>query len=133
MPEAYGRGGKHGQPIRSPSRTARRGGGNPLLGPRKEGYVEVSGEMYRALIDSSSQITSITYEFWHKHPELCHQKLQPSNIRAEGADGQDIPHHGVLLMRLKVLGKEYACVPAFVAPETEYRSMVPLLVWTNVT
>lgn len=106
--------------------------GTPLVGPRNWGDVEVNGEMCRALIDSGSQITSITYEFWRKHPELCQQKLQPSNVPVERAGGQDVPHHGVLLVRLKVRGKEYASVPAFVVPETEYRSMVPLLVGTNV-
>ncbi len=106
--------------------------GTPLVGPRNEGDVEINGERCRALIDSGSQITSITYEFWRKHPELSQQKLQPSNIPVEGAGGQEVPHHGVLLVRLKALGKEYASVPAFVVPETEYRSMVPLLVGTNV-
>ena len=100
----------------------------PLVGPRNEGEIEVNGEMCKALIDSGSQVTSITYEFWRRHPGLCQQKLQPSSIPVEGAGGQSVPYHGVLHISLKVLGKEYANVPAFVVPETEYRSMVPLLV-----
>ena len=104
----------------------------PLVGPRNEGEIEVNGEMCKALIDSGSQVTSITYEFWRRHPGLCQQKLQPSSIPVEGAGGQDVPHHGVLHISLRVLGKEYANVPAFVVSETEYRSMVPLLVGTNV-
>lgn len=104
----------------------------PIVGPRNEGKIEVNGEMCKALIDSGSQVTSITDEFWRKHSGLCQQELRPSSVSVEGAGGQNVPHQGVLHINLKVLGKEYVNVPAFVVPETDYRSMVPLLVGTNV-
>lgn len=43
-----------------------------------------------------------------------------------------MPYHGVLLINLKVLGKEFKAVPTFVVPDSDYRVSVPLLVGTNV-
>ncbi|KAL1276406.1 hypothetical protein QQF64_036029 [Cirrhinus molitorella] len=107
-------------------------GQTPLVGPRNEGEVEVSGKVCKALIDSGLQITSITYNYWHSHPALQKQKLQSSKIPIEGAAGQNVPYYGVLQTDLKVLGKELKAVPTFVAPDFDYCSSVPLLVGTNV-
>ena len=43
-----------------------------------------------------------------------------------------MPYYGVLHINLKALGKEFKTVPAFVVPDSEYRSSVPLLMGTNV-
>ncbi|KAF7650305.1 hypothetical protein LDENG_00127870 [Lucifuga dentata] len=94
--------------------------------------MQVNGISCKALIDSGSQVTTITDEFWCSHPELSKQKLQPSNIPVEGAGSQNIPHYGILNIRLEGLGQKYENVPAFVVPVTEYRSTIPLLVGTNV-
>lgn len=104
----------------------------PLVGPSNEGVVGVNGEMCKALIDSGSQVTTITDEFWQQHPLLCTQELQPSDIPIEGAAGQPVSYVGVLCINLKFLGRVYSNVPAFVVPVTEYRSSVPLLIGTNV-
>ncbi len=109
------------------------GGENTLLvGPRNEGEVEVNGMKCRALIDSGSQITSITHKYWRNHPFLQGQKLQPSRIPIEGAAGHSVRYHGVLRINLTVLGKEFKNVPTFVVTDSEYRASVPLLVGTNV-
>ncbi|XP_063760148.1 uncharacterized protein LOC134878197 [Eleginops maclovinus] len=107
--------------------------GPPLVGPRNEGEVEVNGIKCRALIDSGSQVTTVTDTYWRNHPILREQKLQSSKVPIEGAGGQKVLHRGVLCIELKVMGKEYKTVPAFVVPDSEYRSTVPLLVGTNVT
>ncbi|XP_057200295.1 retrovirus-related Pol polyprotein from transposon 297 [Triplophysa rosa] len=107
-------------------------GETPLVGPRNEGEVEVNGKACKALIDSGSQITSITHNYWQSHPALLKQKLRSSTIPIEGAAGQSIPYRGVLHIDLKVLGKEFKAVPTFVVPDSDYRSSVPLLVGTNV-
>lgn len=103
-----------------------------LVGPRNEGEVVVNGIKCRALIDSGSQITSITHKYWRNHPVLQRQRLQPSRVHIEGAAGQSVGYHGVLRLDLKVLGREFKNVPAFVVTDSEYRSSVPLLVGTNV-
>lgn len=36
----------------------------PLVGPRNKVEVEVNGKACKALIDSGSQITSITHNYW---------------------------------------------------------------------
>ena len=104
----------------------------PLVGPRNEGNVEVNGLECRALIDSGSQITSITHSYWQSHPVLKQKKLQSSKIPIEGAGGQAVPYRGVLRIDLQVLGTEFKAVPAFIVPDSDYRSSVPLLVGTNV-
>ena len=114
------------------SRTDDEAGDTPLVGPRNEGEVEVNGMKCMALIDSGSQITSITNSYWRNHPTLQKQKLQSSKIPIEGAAGQSVPYYGVLHINLKVLEREFEAVPAFVVPDSEYRSSVPLLVGTNV-
>ena len=86
----------------------------------------------RALIDSGSQITSITHIYWCNHPILQKRKLHPSIIPTEGAVGQSVTYHGVLCMNLNMLGKEFKKLPVFVVIDSEYRSSVPLLVDINV-
>lgn len=103
-----------------------------MVGPRNEGEVEVNGMKCRALIDSGSQITSITHSYWRNHPVLKGLRLKPSKIPIEGAAGQAVPYHGVVHIDLKVIGKEHKAVPTFVVPDSDYRSSVPLLVGTNV-
>ncbi|KAG7510967.1 Retrovirus-related Pol poly from transposon [Solea senegalensis] len=103
-----------------------------LVGPRNEGNVEVNGMECRALIDSGSQITSITHSYWQNHPVLKQRELQPSKIPIEGAGGQAVPYRGVLQVDLKVFGQENKAVPTFVILDSDYRSSVLLLVGTNV-
>ena len=124
--------GKQQDPPLQVSKTGDGEEDTPLVGPRNEGEVEVNGMKCRALIDSGSQITSITHQYWCNHPILQTQKLQPSKIPIEGAAGQSVTYHGVLRINLTVLGKEFKNVPAFVVTDSEYRSSVPLLVGTNV-
>lgn len=85
------------------------GEGTPLVGPRNEGEVEVNGLKCRALIDSGSQITSITCKYWRDHPFLQKRKLQPSKIPIEGAAGQSVTYHGVLHINLTVGEKVQEC------------------------
>ena len=124
--------GKQQDPPLQVSKTGVGEEDTPLVGPRNEGEVGVNGMKCRALIDSGSQITSITHQYWCNHPILQTQKLQPSKIPIEGAAGQSVTYHGVLRINLTVLGKEFKNVPAFVVTDSEYRSSVPLLVGTNV-
>ncbi|KAG7482430.1 Retrovirus-related Pol poly from transposon 412 [Solea senegalensis] len=108
-----------------------------IMVPRNEGHVKVIGMECRALIDSGSQITSITHSYWQNHPVLKQRELQPSKIPIEGAGGQAVPYHGVLQVDLKVLGQEYKAVPTFVIPDVDYRSSdqkagtVARILWNN--
>lgn len=103
-----------------------------LVGPMNEDFVVVNSVPCRALIDSGSQITSITEEFWHQHPTLGNLRPEEVDIRIEGAGGHEVPHQGVLRLNLSFLDQTYAAVPVFVVPATQYRKSVPLLLGTNV-
>ncbi|XDV30355.1 hypothetical protein PO909_033290 [Leuciscus waleckii] len=108
-----------------------------LIGPCNEGAVGVNGEMCKALIDSGSQVTTITDEFWRQHPLLCTQELQPSDIPIEGAAGQSVsygafPLHGTVRFGSVRFDSVRNCSARFAFPLREYRSSVPLLSETNV-
>ena len=103
-----------------------------LVGPRNEDTVVVNGVSCSALIDTGSQITSVTDVFVSQHAELSCQKLESSDVVIEGATAQEVPYVGVVNLNLKFLGQEFLGVPAFVVPTTDYRATVPLLVGTNV-
>ena len=103
-----------------------------LIGPNNEDDVDIDGESYKALIDSGSQITSITEDLWKNHPKLQTAVLTPVDITIEGAGGQNVPYLGVILISLKILGVEYRKVPAFIVRADSYRKRVPILIGTNV-
>lgn len=124
--------GKQQDPPLQLNQTGDGGEAALFVGPRNEGEAEVNGVKCRALIDSGSQITSITHKYWRNHPVLQRQKLQPSRVHIVGAAGQRVSYHGVLCIDLKVLGMEFKNVPTFVVTDLECHSSVPLLVGTNV-
>lgn len=98
--------GKQQDPSLQLDKTGDGGEATHLVGPRNEGEVEVNGMKWRALIDSGSQITSITHKYWRNHPIFQRQKLQPSRIPIEGAAGQGVSYRGVLRINLKMLRKD---------------------------
>lgn len=40
--------------------------------------------------------------------------------------------HSVIELKLNMLGREFSNVPAFIIPNSDYHTMIPLLVGTNV-
>ena len=103
-----------------------------LIGPNNEDTVEINGESYRALIDSGSQITSITDDLWRRHSLLRDVNLSSADIKIEGAGGQDVPYLGIVPVSITLLGITYEDVPVFVVPTDSYRKQVPVLIGTNV-
>ena len=101
-----------------------------LIGPNNKDHV--NGEMYKALIDSGSQITSITEDMWKTNPKLQDRKLTAVDVSIEGAGGQTVPHLGVIPISLRILDVLYSDVPAFVVQADSYRKQVPVLIGTNV-
>ena len=103
-----------------------------LIGPHNEDYVEISGITYKALIDSGSQISSITEDLWKGHPKLRYIKLSSADVIIEGANGQKVSYLGIVPISLTVIGITYEDVPVFVVPTDSYRRHVPVLIGTNV-
>ena len=94
--------------------------------------VAVAGRSCKALLDTGSQVTTITDEFVSTHPQLQFQTLQKTDINIQGAGGQSVPHHGYILLTVQVLGEEVKDVPTLVVPVTDFRHTTPLLIGTNV-
>ena len=103
-----------------------------LVGPVNSTQITVSGKRCAALIDTGSQVTTITDEFVSQHPVLKSQVLQETNILVGGAGGQNVPHQGYILLDVAVLGETVHKVPALVIPVTRFRRSTPVLLGTNV-
>ena len=103
-----------------------------LIGPNNEDVIEIDGESYLALIDSGSQITTITEDLWRNHPKLQNLQLESADVSIEGANGQKVPYLGVIPVSFVILDILYEDVPTFVVPSDKYRSRVPVLIGTNV-
>ena len=104
----------------------------PLAGPVNSAEVKVSGILATSLLDTGSQVTTITDEFVRRHPTLREQPLRSSNVSISGAGGQVVPHRGVIVVDLEALGQHIGQVPAFVVPSTPFRRETPVLIGTNV-
>ena len=85
-----------------------------------------------ALLDTGSQVTTVTKEFVQKHPDLRKQSLRPSDVTICGAGGHAVRHLGVITVNIDVLGLHIKGVPTFVVPTTPFRRDTPVLVGTNV-
>ena len=103
-----------------------------LVGPVNITKVTISGRKCKALLDTGSQVTTITDEFVSAHPTLKLQNLKKSPIIISGAGGQSVPHQGYILLTMDALGEVTKNVPALVVPVTEFRRSIPLLIGTNV-
>lgn len=122
-------------PKQQEKRQSDGGEATQLVGPphkRRRGGVD--GITCRALVDSGSHVTTLTHEYWRNHPVLKEQIPQPckTTMEIEGVGGQSVPYYGVIDLKFNVLGRDFSNVPAFVIPDSGYRTTVPLLVGTNV-
>ena len=107
-------------------------GHQQLIGPNNEDIVKIDDFSYRALIDSGSQVTSITEDLWKEHPKLGNLALSSADVSIEGASGHRVPYLGVIPVSLTIMNVVYEDVPAFVVPTDKYRRDVPILIGTNV-
>ena len=103
-----------------------------VVGPANETYVSINGEKVRALIDSGSQVTTVSDHLWRTHPRLRTQPLRNAGVTVTGAYDKDIRVLGAIKIDLAVLGFRYSKVPALVTTTTPYRRTVPALIGTNV-
>ena len=61
---------------------------NKLIGPVNSTPINVCGWECSALLDTGSQVTTISSEFVKAHPILRTRTIHPTNISVEGAGGQ---------------------------------------------
>lgn len=108
-----------------------------LIGPRCAASVLVDGVPCESIMDSGSQVTTIS-EFFHKM-HLSHLPIQPIHalLEIEGAGGQNVPYLGYVQTCItfpeNIAGKEQQlAVLVLVVPECHFNSRIPLLIGTNV-
>ena len=108
-----------------------------LVGPACETEAMVNGVMCQALMDSGSQVTTITRSFYLNH--LNYVPLQPIDknaLRVEGAGGQGVPYDGFIRVKMQFpestvgVHREVETL-ALVCPDTAYSQRVPVIVGTN--
>lgn len=99
--------------------------------------MNVSGVECSGLIDTGSQVTTVSLSFYHMH--LSALPIQPLEhlIEVKGANGQSVPYLGyieinVTLPKELMSSKDPAATLALVVPDTCSNTEVPVLIGTNL-
>lgn len=108
-----------------------------LIGPKCTATVRVEGVQCDSLIDSGSQVTTVSKSFRENH--LSHQQIFPIQdlLDLEGAGGQEVPYLGYIQISID-LPEDVMGVPervdtlALVVPDHRSNLHVPVLIGTNV-
>jgi hypothetical protein len=110
---------------------------NGLIGPRYAATVLIEGVQCESILDTGSQVTTISETFHASY--LSSLPIQPiqSLLEIEGAGGQTVPYLGYIEVSLTfpdtVTGtKEELRALALIVPECLFNSQTPVLVGTNV-
>ena len=108
-----------------------------LIGHSNESRVTFCGIDANALVDSGSQITTITEEFYNSlspRPHLWSLEELDLNLKVQGAGGHDIPYIGCILADVQVpfMPNCTIKVGVLVVPATDYGLEVPIILGTNV-
>ena len=122
--------GDAGQPQNPPSLPSQ------LVGDSPEITVSLSSNKCMALLDTGSQVTTLSKSFFSKHFQDCELQSCRSVLRIEGAGGDTIPYHGFFITTLEMptnSGLPFSIeVPIFVVDDTEYNKGVPLTIGSNI-
>jgi len=106
-----------------------------LVGQIPEISCEINGKKCISLIDTGSQVTTLSYSFFQQHfPDVnlidCSQLL-----RVEGAGGNRLPYHGYVDVNLTFPLNDTQSIsrdiPVLIVQDTKYNATVPLLIGTN--
>ena len=92
----------------------------------------MNGNQCLALIDSGSQITSMSEKFYKTH--LLHIPITNCDglIRIEGAGGDAIPYLGYVTVSVSIEGFKSIDAPILIVRNTAYNASVPIIVGTNI-
>jgi len=109
-----------------------------LVGPANESPIKVNGVSATALLDSGSQVSTVSLTFLQKF--LSEVTVKPLNhlLRVEVAGGATLSYLGYVEVELELPGKlsgpDCSSFPALllVVPSTSYNSGIPVLLGTNV-
>ena len=108
-----------------------------LVGPRCEVSVSLEGVSCESIMDSGSQVTTVSECFYRNN--LSHLPIHSINalLEIEGAGGQNVPYLGYIEACINfsqpIPGREEKLeVLALIVPECSFHSRTPLLIGTNV-
>ena len=109
-----------------------------LVGRRCETNVELEGSYTRCLLDSGSQVSTVSASHYNDHL-ACKFALHPvdSLITIEAANGLPIKYLGYVQVSINLASIVTTCrerkhVLMFVCPDTAYSRSVPIVLGTNV-
>ena len=108
-----------------------------LVGPACETEAYVNGVMCQALMDSGSQVTTISRSFYTQNfRDTPLQPLSKDGFNIEGAGGQNVPFDGFIKIKMRfpnnIVGfRNEVDTVALVCPDTVYSRRVPVIVGTN--
>ena len=105
-----------------------------LVGNSNESPIEINGIETLALIDSGSQITTLSEEFYNNmnpKPELY--SMEEIGLKVKGAGGHTLTYLGAIVCTIEVpfLVDQPIEIAALVLPTTDYSLTVPVIVGTN--
>lgn len=106
-----------------------------LVGQKCTANVGVSGVNTTCLLDSGSQVTTVTHSFYKSH--LSEHPIQPlDTLEVEGANGQNVPYLGYVPINLKfpkvfVEAEPEVSTLALVVPDRRSNCNLPVLIGTN--
>ena len=108
-----------------------------LVGPRCVSTVYVGDVRCESILDTGSQVRTISETFHSRH--LASLPIKPIShlLEVEGAGGQPVPYQGYVEVLLtfpsSVTGmEEQLTALALIVPECQFNSRIPVLVGTNV-
>lgn len=109
-----------------------------LIGPATEAQVCIEGVKCSCLIDTGSQVTTISEKFYQEH--LSHLPIKSLDLLLEvkGADDHPVPYRGYVEVgvTLPLMGgdeqTEECHTLALVVPHTAYHDQAPVLIGTNL-
>lgn len=107
-----------------------------LVGRKSTANVEVGGVGCNCLLDTGSQLTTISQSFYNDH--LLEYIIKPVSdiLEVEGANGEPVPYAGYVAINLKFPKEFIASEPevetlALIVPDTHSNSTIPVLIGTN--
>ena len=101
-----------------------------MWGEANESIVILEGQEARALLDSGSQLSTISFK-WVKKLKLKPQQLQ-SILQTDGSGGLEVPYLGYVEVHLKIPGIK-ACdldVLLLIVPDSAHTQYTPIMLGT---
>ena len=108
-----------------------------MIGPPNVAKIVICGSETNGLVDSGSQITSISESFYRSMdplPELGDTRDSGIDLEVYGANGSQLVYSGYIKADVSVpnLGSITHGIPILVVKDTEFNKTVPAIIGTNI-